>query len=458
MEFIMKWIESVVVAACCAVGARHYIHMLQLESYQLPGYQRWLTRNFDKIMRSTVLIGVLFTVLGFVMHIIISPLTSGVADYRETIASVIVMVLFAGMCALLMVRAKNAPAKKPLVMTKRAKRLYAALCILTFVCTTVFTFINLPAYIVYALIPYLVYAAEFVEEPVEKHINAGFFKSAQQKLNEREDLIKIGITGSYGKTSTKFALRDILSVRYNVLATPSSFNTPMGHTGWHITGSRVMLRPDDGADMITRNRIHRLLILFLNHKDSIRKELNHMLSWLQPVAQNSCIILSTLDVVIGRPQVMQLGFRKDLLQNRNNRQIRFDPYSFPMPKNEKEFASQFGEVFLCKCLFPIRTGFAVCKPRSVICLPQQGFLAAGCCFGQTLGTQAKPLVPISVCQINSFDFGQWHTAHWNTENMDRYCIFLDADPCAQRKQEHFTSEYQPPYDCHNQLQPRKVQP
>ena len=225
---VLKWIEIVFVAACCSVGARHYIHMLQLESYQLPGYKRWLTRNFDKIMRSTVLIGVLFTALGYVMPVLINPLTSGIPEHRGTIASIIVMVLFAALNAVMFVRAKNAPAKKPLVMTKRAKRLYAALCILTLVACAVIASATLPPYIVYAVIAYLVYAAEFIEEPVEKHINAGFFKSAQQKLNERDDLIKIGITGSYGKTSTKFALRDILSVRYNVLATPSSFNTPMG--------------------------------------------------------------------------------------------------------------------------------------------------------------------------------------------------------------------------------------
>jgi membrane protease YdiL (CAAX protease family) len=57
---LLKWIEIVIVAACCAVGARHYIHMLQLESYQLPGYKRYLNRNFERIMRSTVLIGVIF--------------------------------------------------------------------------------------------------------------------------------------------------------------------------------------------------------------------------------------------------------------------------------------------------------------------------------------------------------------------------------------------------------------
>ena len=47
---------------------------------------------------------------------------------------------------------------------------------------------------------------------------------------ENKKLIRIGITGSYGKTSVKFILNTILSQKYNVLCTPSSFNTPMGVT------------------------------------------------------------------------------------------------------------------------------------------------------------------------------------------------------------------------------------
>ena len=42
-------------------------------------------------------------------------------------------------------------------------------------------------------------------------------------------MIRIGITGSYGKTSTKFILKTILSEKYNVLATPESYNTTMGN-------------------------------------------------------------------------------------------------------------------------------------------------------------------------------------------------------------------------------------
>ena len=43
-----------------------------------------------------------------------------------------------------------------------------------------------------------------------------------------EFLKKIAVTGSYGKTSCKNALNDILNVKYNSFATPKSFNTMYG--------------------------------------------------------------------------------------------------------------------------------------------------------------------------------------------------------------------------------------
>ena len=225
---IIKIIETVLIAACCAVGARHYLHMLQLESYQLPGYGRWLKRNLEKMFRSLVLVGIGFTVLDFIMKLIIQPFTTGIPEIRETIAAIVTLVLFVIVTAILAVRDFKAPAKKALVLTKRCRRLYAAVCVICLAACALVSLANLPPYIVYAAVAYLVWAAEVIEEPIEKKINNGYFQSAKKKLDERPDLIKIGITGSYGKTSTKFALRDILSVKYNVLATPSSFNTPMG--------------------------------------------------------------------------------------------------------------------------------------------------------------------------------------------------------------------------------------
>ena len=66
--------------------------------------------------------------------------------------------------------------------------------------------------------------------PVEKLIGRYYIKKAKNKLSGFKKLIKIGITGSFGKTSTKEILTTILKEHYNVLATPKSFNTPFGIT------------------------------------------------------------------------------------------------------------------------------------------------------------------------------------------------------------------------------------
>lgn len=51
---------------------------------------------------------------------------------------------------------------------------------------------------------------------------------AKDKRREIQDLVVIGITGSYGKTSTKEFLSQILSLKYNVLKTEGNNNTEMG--------------------------------------------------------------------------------------------------------------------------------------------------------------------------------------------------------------------------------------
>src|SRR5699024_3297844 len=62
----------------------------------------------------------------------------------------------------------------------------------------------------------------------EDGVNMGFYKEAQEKIKGMEQLRVIGITGSFGKTSTKFILGTILEEKFNVLNTPESYNTPMG--------------------------------------------------------------------------------------------------------------------------------------------------------------------------------------------------------------------------------------
>ena len=77
-------------------------------------------------------------------------------------------------------------------------------------------------------LPRTVAAANWLLQPYEKQVQRHFLRCAQRTLRQRPDLIKIGITGSYGKTSTKNILAQLLSVKYRVVASPASFNTPMG--------------------------------------------------------------------------------------------------------------------------------------------------------------------------------------------------------------------------------------
>ena len=138
------------------------------------------------------------------------------------------LALFVVVTAVLAVLDLRAPAKKPLVFTRRVRRLYGFIVLLCLAGSALLSLISLPPYLLYAGNCYIVMGAAALAQPLENRINGQFFERARKKLESRPDLIKIGITGSYGKTSTKFVLRDILSQKYRVLATPASFNTPMG--------------------------------------------------------------------------------------------------------------------------------------------------------------------------------------------------------------------------------------
>ncbi len=64
---------------------------------------------------------------------------------------------------------------------------------------------------------------KFVQKPIERRI----ISRAKAKL-DRHRGIKIGIAGSYGKTTMKEILKTVLSQKFVVAATPDNKNTPLG--------------------------------------------------------------------------------------------------------------------------------------------------------------------------------------------------------------------------------------
>ncbi len=77
------------------------------------------------------------------------------------------------------------------------------------------------------LVPFVLILANAMNQPFEYLVKRYYVDLAVNKLR-RANVIKIAITGSYGKTSVKEILKTLLSQKYRVLATPASFNTPLG--------------------------------------------------------------------------------------------------------------------------------------------------------------------------------------------------------------------------------------
>ena len=69
--------------------------------------------------------------------------------------------------------------------------------------------------------------ANLILSPVQNAINRTYLRRAQHRLRDVQPLV-IGITGSYGKTSTKYLLEHLLAGHRRVLKTPLSYNTMMG--------------------------------------------------------------------------------------------------------------------------------------------------------------------------------------------------------------------------------------
>ncbi len=76
-------------------------------------------------------------------------------------------------------------------------------------------------------VPLFLPLSGIVVYPLEAFINFLYLRDAKKKLESIGPKV-IAITGSYGKTGTKDILTSILGLKFKVLKTPGSFNTPMG--------------------------------------------------------------------------------------------------------------------------------------------------------------------------------------------------------------------------------------
>ena len=222
LTYLISHLPNLAAAAAALLCARKLLHYFQLESYQFYGYFKTIGRQWKSAILPPAVLGMLFFLLakaGQSLYASAEPQRAWKLICIMGIVSVAILALGVTGSAML---AKEKE-KKPFVVTARMKRLY---CILALV-TLAFCWITVANVL---LLPLLVALAALAALPIEKSINRMYMRDAQRRMDAQPGLIRIGITGSYGKTSVKNILYTILSQKYNVLSTPASFNTPMGLT------------------------------------------------------------------------------------------------------------------------------------------------------------------------------------------------------------------------------------
>ena len=192
--------------------AKYDIHMFQLASYRNSRYFRWLVPgNILSIKR-------LFAVAMLAGVFIPGYFGSGFA---------------VGVTAAAWFYCFSEKFKTPLVYTMRVKRLFATDIILFIAIALLAIFLAgkwamtiIGAELLFS--NFIMLLANLVNTPIEKAINRHYYNDAKRIIESNKNLIVIGVTGSFGKTSTKNYLAGVLAEKYNVLVTPGNFNTLLG--------------------------------------------------------------------------------------------------------------------------------------------------------------------------------------------------------------------------------------
>ena len=222
-----------------SVSLRSY-HMLQQNLYNENNrYLKWVWKNKKLIFTNLDLYGILFS-----FFILLVTNETLINFFLVVLMSVYVVAYFK-----YLEQRKTDQNKKPLVVTKRVRRLMVTVNILYLIPIVISIFANHLAPICLFILTimtsfnfYIIFIALIINHPVERIVYHYYEAKAKEKLRSMPNLKIIGITGSYGKTSCKNILADILNIKYNALPTPKSLNT---FNGLMITVNNKLSKFDD---------------------------------------------------------------------------------------------------------------------------------------------------------------------------------------------------------------------
>ena len=209
---------------------KNSLHMLQQNLYNENNrYIKWLFKNNRQWLELDILVISLSLIGTFVF-------------YDLEVISILLMLIIACLLTIIGMKKRrkleNSQNKKRLVITARIKRLMITITVI-FLLPIIYAIFNIYeiekvwiVILISSIFTYLnsiiVFIALIINTPIEKLVYMYYKNKAIKKLQQMNHLKVIGITGSYGKTSSKNILSDILNIKYNALPTPKNLNTFYG--------------------------------------------------------------------------------------------------------------------------------------------------------------------------------------------------------------------------------------
>ena len=237
---VEKTVECILIALCfgalLTMSSVKLLGALQGCNYRSGKLMRWAAKRNNMSFERLTLLGLLCALSSAIVSLCFS--------FAGGWAAIVGLVPYAVFFGLYIYADGKIALRVPAVPTKRFKRLEG---VLFFVCAVIsyvlITLLNFAAevwgaqlftvlrYCPLAVLPLLLIPMICLSNELAKIYevphNRTYIKKATQKLASSKITV-VGITGSYGKTSTKNILFAMLGKKYRVLSTPRSHNTPIG--------------------------------------------------------------------------------------------------------------------------------------------------------------------------------------------------------------------------------------
>ena len=236
-ETLLRIAVCLAVAPLFLAAAYKLFGAMTQSGYKNGKFLAWLKRKDNLFFNRLALLSGLMLLSTAVVSLAFSFLGRGVAGAISAVPFFLFLILF-------IIADKKYALKVPVQKTARMQRLslgyllitlcasYLVLSILALLEEVVgrelySIFAYLPFCLMPMALPFLLTAANACIAPFENRRNQKFVERMGHVLDET-NIIRVGVTGSYGKTSVKNILKTLLSEKFLVVATPQSYNTPIG--------------------------------------------------------------------------------------------------------------------------------------------------------------------------------------------------------------------------------------